>query len=90
MLQIAEEIAERELPGELADLLGVERWALLQYGALCFQLGLRLGKSCRLASFEQGDGSYKVTLTDYCEHCLYQLRLIEQGYNGNGASGGEP
>lgn len=81
-MDIAEEIAERELPDDLAALLGVERWALLQYGALCFQLGLRLGKTCRLARFEQGEDSYKVKLTDYCEYCLYQVRLLERGNNG--------
>lgn len=90
MADIAVEIAERELPGELEELLGVERDALLEYGALCFQLGLRLGRSCRVASFEQGEGSYKVALTDYCEHCLYQVRLIEQGTKSNGQRGGEP
>lgn len=89
-MDIAEEIAERELPAELGELLGIERWALLQYGALCFQLGLRLGKSGRLARFEQGEANYAVKLTDYCEHCLYGVRLIERASKGNGASGGEP
>ena len=89
-MDIAEEIAERELPGEFVDLLGIEREALIEYGALCFQLGFRLGKSCRVASFEQGEDSYRVKLMDYCDHCLYQVRLLKQGSKGNGASGGEP
>lgn len=90
MTDIAEEIARRHMPQECTDDLGVEYEALIEYGALMFDLGLRLGRSCRLASFEQGEGSYKVTLMDYCEHCIYQVRLIEKGSKSDGQTGGGP